>query len=71
MPDLDELAMLGVSHVDLRCVLAGGRWHVDVEWVGNDPRVPQTLESQTSGWSRHHPSIAAALAATAEEAGDE
>ncbi len=67
MSDLSDLTALGVDQVHLRCVLAGGRWHIDGDWIGHDPDKPQTLDTQMSGHFESHPSLSSVLAEIAEQ----
>lgn len=62
---LDDLAELGVSHVDIRAVFAGGRWHVDAQWIGNAPDRPMTRDTEFGGHVERKTSLAEALSAIA------
>ena len=66
--DLGPLADLGVDHVELRAVLAGGRWHIDGQWVGHRPDRPQTLATETSGHFEHQATLADVLERIAADA---
>ena len=66
MTDLSDLTALGVDQVHLRCVLAGGRWHIDGDWIGHDPDKPQTLDTQMSGHFERLASFDAVVATITE-----
>lgn len=67
---LDDLAELGVSHVDMSAVFAGGRWHVEAQWVGNVPGRPMTRATEIGGVVERKATLDDALVMVAAQAAE-
>jgi hypothetical protein len=68
--ELSALTALGVDHIQLRAVEAGGRWQADGEWIGHVPGQPRTGATETSGHFERLGSLGAVVVAIAEQAGE-